>query len=335
VATANAQCTKNEFQKYQELFNKILDENMDAVQKWWQKSKNTPFDLDTIKNAFPEKDAKFNVQKKILGLAGIVQFDKYRDEIFANGFSEKEYDFIKENIPVRDSGMATLEENHKAVFDTLKSFCKLMNDNNVDYVLAGALPCYLQAYGDIARYHQDIDFLLNDKDLEKVQKLINENTNYNLLHVIPEGGCKEFSQEIDCGDVNELAKKGMEYADINGTGHEICAIRDKDEFHVGFFPFERTQDGKIIRKTYIQDKENGAITVKKDFKDAQEFTKENSAKINLDGIEIPCSTVESVMEKKSGIRNAKGEIRPKEKMDKIVIGHHLDLEAKEKDLCNH
>ena len=63
-----------------------------------------------------------------------------------------------------------IKDNHKLVGDTLPWLLQELSDHKIDYYLVGALPCYLLTGEKSIRYHDDIDIMLNEEDIEKNPK---------------------------------------------------------------------------------------------------------------------------------------------------------------------
>lgn len=127
-----------------------------------------------------------------------------------------------------------IEENHKLISETLPWLLQKLNDNNIDYYLVGALPCYLATGEKSIRYHDDIDFMLNEKDIPIVEKLL-ENTlfAFNDLRM-------NSPKRID------------EHSGMPSGNHEVMAQHIDNKFHLGFFCFRRGEKGEVIHRDYFQ-----------------------------------------------------------------------------------
>ena len=110
----------------------------------------------------------------------------------------------------------------------------------VDYYLPGALSMYIGTNTPLSRYHGDIDFMIEEKDIEKVREAL-QGTDY------------EFS------DDRMNNKKRLEEGVGHTQGeHEVIANHKDNEFHIGFFLFRREKDGSITKREYfMQENENG------------------------------------------------------------------------------
>lgn len=79
---------------------------------------------------------------------------------------------FKEWIGENNSSHMSIEQNHQKISKVLPWLLKELAKNNVDYYLAGALPCYLKTGTESIRYHDDIDMMLNEEDIPKVQRIL-------------------------------------------------------------------------------------------------------------------------------------------------------------------
>ena len=59
-----------------------------------------------------------------------------------------------------------IRENHEEIYSKLRKFVTLLNANNVDYQLAGALVGYIKYNEESHRVHDDIDICINEKDID-------------------------------------------------------------------------------------------------------------------------------------------------------------------------
>ena len=90
------------------------------------------------------------------------------------------------------------------------------------------------------RYHGDIDFMVAEKDIEKVRDAL-KGTDY------------DFSD-----DRFDNQKRFSEGVGHTQGEHEVIANHKENEFHLGFFLFRREPDQSItIREYFMQERENG------------------------------------------------------------------------------
>lgn len=90
------------------------------------------------------------------------------------------------------------------------------------------------------RYHGDIDFMIAEKDIEKVREAL-KGTDY------------DFSD-----DRFDNQKRFSEEVGHTQGEHEVIANHRENEFHLGFFLFRREPDQSMtIREYFMQERENG------------------------------------------------------------------------------
>lgn len=118
-------------------------------------------------------------------------------------------------------GQMLIQENHELIDMTLQNLCTGLNELGVDYYLVGALPCYLLTGAEDKRYHDDIDLMLNERDIPKVQAMLEKS---------------DFTFSDDRMDSPKRVKAGKT---MPSGDHEVCARHNSSEFHIGFFCFER------------------------------------------------------------------------------------------------
>ena len=169
--------------------------------------------------------------------------------------------------------------------------CDRLNELGVDYYLVGALSTFIGTDTPLFRYHGDIDFMVAEKDLEKVREAL-QGTEY------------EFSDDR----LNN--KKRLEEGVGHTQGeHEVIANHKNNEFHLGFFLFRREQDNSLtIREYFMQEDENGEKVpmvlerhCPKELVDL-EYTQDET---EYEGTSFRTSTPESVYAKKMSTRHPK------------------------------
>ena len=132
-----------------------------------------------------------------------------------------------------------MEENHALINSTIQTVCNRLNELGVDYYLVGALSTYIGTDTPLFRYHGDIDFMVAEKDIEKVREAL-KGTDY------------EFSD-----DRMNNQKRLEEGVGHTQGEHEVIANHRDNEFHLGFFLFRREQDDSLtIREYFMQENEN-------------------------------------------------------------------------------
>lgn len=124
-----------------------------------------------------------------------------------------------------------VKTNHEFIYSMLKQLAKKLEENGVDYYIAGGLCGYIKYGEESSRCHDDIDININEKDLGKLKKI-----------------CKEMG--LDFKDNRLNSTKVLDNGNLVGD-HEVIATTDN--FHIGAFPFERLVDGTVISKGYYKD----------------------------------------------------------------------------------
>lgn len=139
-------------------------------------------------------------------------------------------------------GNMELSENHKLISKTLIEITKLFNEYGIDYYLVGALPCYIKIGGELTRYHDDIDIMINENDIPKIVELL------NILGY--EFQDDRFPSIARCMEMQQ--KK---------PPHTVMAQNPNNEFHIGFFCFRREIDESITMREYSSSIQEGKVIV--------------------------------------------------------------------------
>lgn len=126
-----------------------------------------------------------------------------------------------------------VKENHEQIYSKLEILVKKLNENNIDYQLAGALCAYIKYGVESNRTHDDIDINLNEEDIDKFKKV-----------------CEEMGLQFHD---NRLTTTRVLKNGIPSGEHEVLATLEGSDFHIGAFCFERKQDGTVINKGYYHD----------------------------------------------------------------------------------
>ena len=153
------------------------------------------------------------------------------------------------------------------------------------------------------RYHGDIDFMIAEKDIEKVRESL-KGTDY------------DFSD-----DRFDNKKRFSEGVGHTQGEHEVIANHKENEFHLGFFLFRREPDQSItIREYFMQEKESGEKVpmvlerhCPKELVEL-EYTAEET---EFAGTRFRTSTPESVYAKKMYTRHEKDMLDIKALKDKV------------------
>ena len=200
-------------------------------------------------------------------------------------------------------GNLDIKDNHRLINDTLVEVCNKLNALRLDYYVVGSLSAFINTDTPLFRYHEDIDFMVAEKDLDKVALAL-EGTDY---------------QFID----NRLHNKKIRREGENHTSgeHEVIANHKNNEFHLGFFLFDRNPDNSLtIREYYMKDGEPQILErhMPRELVDLEYTSKTTEYR----GTRFRTSTPESVYAKKLYTRHEKdlldiNALKPKINKDKI------------------
>lgn len=198
-------------------------------------------------------------------------------------------------------GNISVEKNHKLIEDTLKLVCDKLNEAEVDYYVVGALSAFISTKTPLFRYHSDIDFLVAEKDIEKIRETLG-NTDY----------------EFQDNRLNNKKSVSESFAHTRGE-HEVIANHKKNEFHLGFFLFQREQDDSMTIREYFMSEQKVPMIVERNYPKELvnlEYTKDE---VKFAGTKFRVSTPESVYAKKTYTKNAKDLLDIQALKDKIDI----------------
>lgn len=197
-----------------------------------------------------------------------------------------------------------LEANHKLVIENLDNFTTLFNEAGIDYYIVGALPCFFKTGQPLFRYHDDIDIMINENDIEKAKELVE---------------LCGFSFQDNRYPTMDRYKK-MEQ---NKPPHIIMAQHQEDEFHLGFYCFKREKNQSITMREYSHHIENNKVIVDV----LERRTTPEGTKLRYDEKPIEfmhttfkTSTLESVYHLKSCLK------RPKDIEDMKILEPFIDKE---------
>ena len=136
-------------------------------------------------------------------------------------------------------GNISIDENHALIDSTISSLCSKLNELGVDYYLVGALSAFIGTGVPLFRYHGDLDFMIAEKDIEKVREALKDSD-----YVFED---------------NRLTTDKTYNPDVGHTQgeHEVIANHKENEFHLGFFLFDRHRDGSIDINEYYKGRKDG------------------------------------------------------------------------------
>ena len=196
-------------------------------------------------------------------------------------------------------GQMPIDENHKLVDKSIQMLCEKFTNNNIDYYLVGAIPCYLLTGEEDTRYHDDIDLMLNEKDIPKVKQLL-EGTDFDFQ-----------DKRVD------TPKRILEGSNMPGGDHEVIAQHKYTDFHLGFFCFERGKNGEVIHKEYFKDNDDNLMVYKHMLTPEQSKLNYDDNFYNYKGVKFKMASLESIYNIKKFSMNNPG--REKDRMDVNVI----------------
>lgn len=210
----------------------------------------------------------------------------------------KETNYTPGNIPI--------EENHQLISDTLKLVCDKLNELGVDYYVVGALSTFIGTQTPLFRYHGDIDFMIAEKDIPKVEEALKD-SEYN------------FSDDR----LNNQKRLTPGVGHTQGE-HEVIANHKENEFHLGFFLFRREQDNSItVREYFMEENENGEKVpqILERHEPAELVALEYSEELtDFAGTQFRTSTPESVYAKKMSTKH------PKDMLDLEALRDKVDFD---------
>ena len=205
-------------------------------------------------------------------------------------------------------GNMSLEENHKLVNESLSNFTTMFNDAGIDYYVVGALPCFIRAGEPLFRYHDDIDIMVNEDDLEKVREIVEL--------------CGYKFQDDRFPSVDRYYEMEQER-----PPHIVLAQNPDNEFHLGFFCFRREIDNSITMREYSHRLQDDHVVVdvleRGNSKEGTRLRYDDSM-VEYEHSSFRTSTIESVYHLKEYTRRPK-DISDNKKLEPYVDKGKLDL----------
>lgn len=115
--------------------------------------------------------------------------------------------------------------------DILIDITKRLNTAGIDYYIVGAVGAYLDARMPFVREHDDLDILINERDVSKLASIFAK-TNF-AFH-----------------DNRKTSSKTLNQAGYTDGDHEVYAEHQDLKFHIGFFLFYRGESTYTIVEYY-------------------------------------------------------------------------------------
>ncbi len=125
--------------------------------------------------------------------------------------------------------------NDEFLLEQLSFICNRLNDAKIDYYVVGALGGYIDCNLEITRKHDDIDIMILESDIDKLQDIL-KNSDYIFLDN------RKHSNKF-------LNNKGF----TEGDEHEVYAQYKYNDFHIGFFMYSRTNESYSIIEYFKED----------------------------------------------------------------------------------
>lgn len=199
-------------------------------------------------------------------------------------------------------GNMSLEENHQIINESLIKFTTLFNQYEIDYYIVGALPCFIKTGQQLFRYHDDIDIMVNEKDIPKIAEIM-ELTGY-----------KFYDDRFP--DIERFYQM-----QATKPPHTVLAQNPNNEFHLGFFTFRRENDNSITMTEYSHRLENDMVMVdlleRKSTLTGTQLRYDETPTMHL-GTAFKTSSVESVYKLKDYTK------RPKDIVDMKKLEPYID-----------
>ena len=213
-----------------------------------------------------------------------------------------------ENRYQNKNNKMSIEENHKLLTEMLKYLAGLFNNRGIDYCLIGSVPAFLENNIPLFRYHDDLDIMINERDLDRVKELITESGYIYSDYRFP--SIEEYHA-----------------LEENKPPHQVMAQNPYNDFHIGFLTFIRNEDNSITTTEYLQRENNSSVVVDRL---ERHYTSEGTnirfnSVFDLDGVNVRACSCEHVYDIKSQLN------RPKDKTDMEKLESYID-KAKLKEL---
>ena len=198
--------------------------------------------------------------------------------------------------------------NYTSTYNTIKKVYNEVNMFDINAYMIGGISSAIQANIDLYRQNDDIDLMVEKKDLEKLIESL-----------------KKLGYRV----ADKRANLTENYVDADGVfhpmDHELNADTDNaNMLGVGIFVFER-KDGTVITNSYAYDEREGyVIGIQKVMPEELFDLMYSSDKIDYKGTQVRCQSKEFTYLSKS-----KG-TREKDKMDANVIEYYICYEEQKR-----
>lgn len=222
---------------------------------------------------------------------------------FENIEEMKEYSKtrIRKNV---QKGFMSIEENNKLIEEALEFLCNKLNEKNIDYYIVGGVASILLTTKEFNRYHDDIDFIINKKDIDKLYNIF-ENSNYQFI-----------DNRLNSSKIwNNKFNRPM-------GEHELIAKHKDSEFHIGFYEFRRRTDNSIVVREYYKEEDKIKVFEKIEPKELTTLKYSDELK-KYKNVEFKACTIESVYNIKKYVKREK-DMDDLSKLEKYVDKEKVD-----------
>lgn len=253
---------------------------------------------DILRAIHSESSRNFEEILKINGgKAAIRNFEGYEEYIkqFREKFSEKVSEYFSKKQGKEKMG------NYASTYNTMKRVYDEVNSADINAYMIGGISSAIQANIDLYRQNEDIDLMVDIKDLDKLIERL-----------------RKLGYRVE----DKRANLTENYVDANGVfhpmDHELNAdINDGNMLGVGIFLFER-KDGTVITNSYAYDEREGCVIGTQKVMPEELFDlMYSSKKIDYKGTQVRCQSKEfTYLSKSNGTRE-------KDKMDASIIEKYI------------
>lgn len=198
--------------------------------------------------------------------------------------------------------------NYTSTYNTIKKVYNEVNMFDINAYMIGGISSALQANIDLYRQNEDIDLMVEKKDLEKLIERL---------------------RILGYRVADKRASLTENYVDTNGIfhpkDHELNADVNKDDMlGIGIFVFER-KNGTVITNSYAYDEREGCVIGTQKVMPEELFDlMYSSDKIDYKGTQVRCQSKEFTYLSKSK------STREKDKMDANVIESYIGDEEQKR-----
>ena len=188
--------------------------------------------------------------------------------------------------------------NDEFLLEQLSFICNRLNDAKIHYYVVGALGGYIDCNLEITRKHDDIDIMILESDIDKLQDIL-KNSDYIFIDN------RKHSNKI-------LNNKGF----TEGDEHEVYAQYKYNDFHIGFFMYSHTNESYSIIEYFKEDGNQKKLIRTLPIR-YFEYQYDNNYK-TYKGIKLKTVRVECIY------NNKKNMDREKDKYDNSIFEKYID-----------